>query len=330
MKKRKTLLLITIILISILLSSCGVKKEQANTRKITVLLDWEPNTNHTGLYVAKDKGFFEKEGLEVEIIQSSEGGTSQLIAASQGDFGISYQEEVTHARAMDIPVISVAAIIQNNTSGLASLAEKGIKTPKDFEGKRYGGWGSPAEIALLKAMMEPYNADIDKVEIINIGTADFFTCVEKDIIDLYMIYYGWTGVEAELRNIDLNYIPMIKDNPALNFYTPIIIVKETLVKEDPELIRGFLNATSKGYEYCINEPEKASEILLKNVPELNKELVIASQNYLAKEYKGDSEIWGTMEFKRWDNYARWMYENDLIPKKIKADDAFTNEFLEKE
>ena len=107
-------------------------------------------------------------------------------------------------------------------------------------------------------------------------------------------------------------------------------MKESRVKEDPELIRSFLKATSKGYEYCINEPEKAAEILLKNVPELNRELVMASQNYLAKEYKGDSKIWGTMEFERWDNYAKWMYENDLIPKEIKADDAFTNEFLEKE
>ncbi|HHU69637.1 MAG TPA: ABC transporter substrate-binding protein [Thermoanaerobacterales bacterium] len=329
MKKK---IVVLMLLLPILLTGCGSNQGANNKdlRKVTVLLDWEPNTNHTGLYVAKSKGFFESEGLEVEIIQSSEGGTSQLIAASQGDFGISYQEEVTHARAMDIPVVSVATIIQNNTSGFASIAEKNIKTPKDFSGKKYGGWGSPAEIALLQALMEPYGASVDEVEIVNIGTSDFFTCIEKNIIDFSMIFYGWTGIEAELRGMDLNYIPMSKENPALNFYTPVIIVKESLIDEDPELIRDFLKGAAKGYEFCIENPEEAAEILLENVPELNRELIIASQKYLSKEYKADAEVWGIMELERWENYTDWMYENDLIPNKIDSGKAFTNEFLPKE
>lgn len=332
MKKRIIIMLILVVLLPVLLTGCGSNRraDKKDLRKVTILLDWEPNTNHTGLYVAKTKGFFENEGLEVEIIQSSEGGTSQLIAASQGDFGISYQEEVTHARAMDIPVVSVAAIIQNNTSGFASTSEKRITTPKDFSGKKYGGWGSPAEIALLQALMEPYGASVDEVEIVNIGTADFFTCIEKNIIDFSMIYYGWTGIEAELRGMDLNYIPMSDENPVLNFYTPVIIVKESLIDEDPQLIRDFLKCVTKGYVFCIEKPEEAAEILLENVPELNRELIIASQKYLSGEYKADAEVWGIMESERWENYTDWMYENNLIPKKIDSGKAFTNEFLPKE
>lgn len=116
---------------------------EKNLKKITVLLDWIPNTNHTGMYVAKEKGYYTEEGLSVDIIQPSEGGSAALIAAGQGEFGISYQEQVTYARTTKepLPIKAIAAIIQHNTSGFASPTERGIKSPKDFEGKKYGGWG---------------------------------------------------------------------------------------------------------------------------------------------------------------------------------------------
>jgi len=143
-------------------------------QKVTVLLDWFPNTNHTGLYIARDQGYYKAEGLEVEIIQPAEGGTAQLISAGQGDFGVSYQEEVNIARSQNIPVVALAAVIQHNTSGFASPADRNIKTPKDFEGKTYGGWGSPAETAVMKAVMDKYQGDIGKVNMLNIGDADVF------------------------------------------------------------------------------------------------------------------------------------------------------------
>jgi len=132
MKKRYILLLVGIIIIS--LSACSQKKNE----DITVVLDWVPNTNHTGLYVAQQLGYFEEEGLNVEIIQPSEGGSADLIAAGQGEFGISYQEQVTYARtaANPLPVKAIAAIIQHNTSGFASPVDRNILSPKDFEGKK--------------------------------------------------------------------------------------------------------------------------------------------------------------------------------------------------
>jgi ABC-type nitrate/sulfonate/bicarbonate transport system substrate-binding protein len=330
---KKGIILITIMsVVFALLTGCNSVSEQTTEtelEKVTVLLDWVPNTNHTGLYVAKAKGFFKEQGLEVEIIQPSEGGTAQLIAAGQGDFGISYQEEVTNARAMDIPVVAVAAIIQHNTSGFAAPVEKGIKTPKDFAGKKYGGWGSPMEIAMLEALMAPYGVSVDQVEIVNIGSADFFTSVEKDV-DFAWIYYGWTGIEAELRGVELNFILLQDEDPALDFYTPVIIVEESLIEKNPELIRRFLEGVSRGYEFAIQNPEEAAEILLEYVPELNRDLVIASQKYLAKQYKADAPRWGEMKQEVWKTYADWMYERNLLPKNIDPSKAFTNEFLPKE
>ena len=301
-------------------------QDKQELTQVTVLLDWLPNTNHTGLYVAKEKGYFKTEGLDVQIMQPGEGGTSQLLAAGKGDFGVSYQEEVTVARSQDIPIIALAAVIQHNTSGFASPVEKGIKTPRDFEGKSYGGWGSPAESAMIKALMDKYQADFSKVKMVNIGEADFFTSMHKGV-DFAWIYWGWTGVEAEQRNLDLNFIKLRDENPVLDFYTPVIISSEKMLKENPELAKKFMRACSKGYQFAIENPEEAAELLLKSEPDLDRNLVMASQKYLANEYQADAPRWGEMKEAVWENYADFMYENKLIDKNINPDKAFTNQYL---
>ncbi len=324
---KKMLSLLIIVSLFILSTGCSQDKSpEDNLQKVTVLLDWFPNTNHTGLYAAKELGYYEEAGLDVEIIQPSEGGTAQLIAAGQGDFGVSYQEEVNIARSQDIPVVAIAAVIQHNTSGFASPADRNIKTPADFEGKTYGGWGSPAETAIIKALMDKYNADINKVNFINIGSADFFTSIEKDI-DFSWIYWGWTGIEADSKNIDLNFIQLNQEIDALEFYTPVLITNEDKIAQDPELVKKFIEATSQGYEYAITSPEEAAALLIKNVPELDSDLVKASQQYLADQYQAEAERWGEMQLSVWKNYADFMYENALIENNIDPEKAFTNKFI---
>jgi ABC-type nitrate/sulfonate/bicarbonate transport system substrate-binding protein len=332
--KKYFLILIVLLLVISFAIGCNVNKDLESAepseklQKVTVLLDWVPNTNHTGLYAAKEKGYYKEEGLDVEIIQPSEGGSAEFIAAGQGDFGISYQEQVTYAKTADepLPIKAIAAIIQHNTSGFASPVHKNIKSPKDFEGKKYGGWGSPMEEQMLQALMEKEGADFSKLEMINIGAADFFTSVEKDV-DFSWIYYGWDGVAAEQKGINLNFIKLQDLDSNLDFYTPVIIANEDLLNKNPNLARKFLKATTKGYEFTIKYPKEAAQCLLTNVPELDKDLIIASQKYLAKEYRADASRWGEMKEEIWNNYANWMRERKLIEKPFNAKGAFTNEFL---
>jgi len=282
LKKIMSIIAISILSLSLLfVGGCSDQQDSGtNLEKVTVLLDWTPNTNYTGVYVAQKLGYYEEEGLDVEVNQPGEGSTAQLIAAGQGDFGFSYQEDMTIARTQGLPVKAIAAVIQHNTSGFASPAEKGIKTPKDFEGKKYGGWGSPAEEAMLKALMDKAGADFNKLEMINIGTADFFTSVQKDI-DFEWIYWGWTGIESEIRGIPLNFIKLRDYHEALDFYSPILIASEKTIEKKPEFVKRFMKATARGYQYCINNPEDAAKIFCEMVPELDKELVLKSQQYLA-------------------------------------------------
>ena len=328
-KKSFLILTVSLFLLTCLLgNSFAGNQTGEKLKKINVLLDWIPNTNHTGMYVAKEKGYYAEEGLSIDIIQPSEGGSAALIAAGQGEFGISYQEQVTYARTTKeaLPVKAIAAIIQHNTSGFASPIERGIETPKDFEGKKYGGWGSPMETAMIKALMENDAGDFLKTEIIYIGAIDFFTSV-REHVDYTWIYYGWDGIAAQLKDFPINFILLQDYDSNLDFYTPVIIASEDLLLKEPELTRKFLRATTRGYKFCIENPEAAAEALLKNAPETDREIAIASQKYLASQFQADAERWGEMKEEVWENYANWMYKRKLIDKELDANAAFTNEYL---
>ncbi len=316
------------VVISILLltacSAGGAEKDKL--KKVSVVLDWTPNTNHTGLYVAKEKGYFEKQGLDVDIIMPGEAGADQLVASGKADFGVGYQEGVTQARVQDVPIVSIAAIIQHNTSGFAAPKNKGITKPEDFEGKTYGGWGSPVEEAVMGSIMKQEGADVKKVNFVNMGDTDFFTAVKRDI-DFAWIFYGWTGIEAELRGEELDMMYVKDYSDKLDYYTPVLTTNESHIKDDPDTVKAFLKAATEGYEYSIEHPDEAGKILLKEAPDLDEELVMKSQEWLAPKYKDDSERWGEQKAEVWKNYADWMFDNGLLEKKLDSQKAYTNEFL---
>lgn len=333
LKKLVSLGLISALTISTLSGCSNNKKSEdkkSNEEKVTMVLDWTPNTNHTGLFVALENGYYKEQGLDVDIIQPPEGGAATLVATQKADFGISYQEEVTFAKTSDdpLPIKAVATVIQHNTSGFAAPKDKNIKSPKDFEGKVYGGWGSPAEDAILDAVMKKEGKDFKNLKVVNIGDDDFFTATSKNI-DFAWIFEGWTGIEANQRGVELDYIPIGKVDKRLDYYTPLIISNEKLLKEKPDVAKKFLEATKKGYEYAIENPKEAAKILVKHAPEIDENLAIKSQEYLAEKYIDDASRWGEMKDSVWNNYTGFLKEYKLINKDLKPSEAYTNEFLPK-
>lgn len=327
--------LLAIVFMSVL-AGCNSNNEDTNAsdngekeelKPVSIVLDWTPNTNHTGLYVAQKQGFFKEQGLEVEILLPGEAGADQLVASGQADFGISYQESVTEARVQDVPIVSIGAVIQHNTSGFAAPADRGIKSPADFEGKTYGGWGAPVETAVIESLMKQEDADVSKVENINMGNSDFFTAVERGDIDFAWIYYAWTGVEAELRDMELDMVYLTDYSEKLDYYTPVIVTNEKKIANDPETVKAFMAAVSQGYKYAIENPSEAADILIEAVPDLDPELVKASQEWLSPKYQDDAKQWGIQSKEVWENYASWMYENGLLEADLDVEKAFTNEFL---
>lgn len=336
-RNRKWVALIMICAVLLMAAGCGNQEKPNNEeatgtdkpkelREVQLMLDWSANTNHTGLFAARDLGYYEEEGLDVKIVQPFAGGSDALVASGKADFGVSYQESVTLARTQGVPLVSIAAVIQHNTSGFAAPVDRNIKKAADFEGKAYGGWGSPVEEAVMKSIMEQDNADVSKVKIINMGDADYFTAVKRDI-DFAWIFYAWTGIEAKLRGDDLDMIYVKDYSEALDYYTPVLVTNEKMIKEDPELVKAFMRATAKGYDYAIKQPEEAAALLSKAVPELDKELVLESQKWLSPRYQDDAARWGEQKESIWKGYADWMFERKLLDKELEVNSAFTNEFL---
>ncbi len=323
--------MVTLLALAMVMTGCtqdlGTEVEE-ELRDITLVLDWVPNTNHTGFYVANHLGYFKDEGLNVSIIQPTQGGSTELVAAGQGEFGISYQEQITYARtARDpLPVTAIAAIIQHNTSGFASAAENNIVRPRDFEGKTYGGWGSPVEDSMLELLMTEDGGNFSKLSMTNIGTLDFFDAVSNHV-DFAWIYYGWDGVAAELQGFDINFILLQDYGEVLDFYTPVLITSEKMIEDDPALVSSFMRASTRGYTYTMENPEEAAAILLDAVPELDDDIVVASQIYLADQYQADAERWGEMKLEIWADYADWMYQEGLLESPLDAEEAFTNHFI---
>lgn len=294
--------------------------------KINLVLDWSVNTNHTGAFVARDMGFFKEEGLEVEILSPPETGAAGALLAGQAQFIYSYQEEVTLAGAGGQDLVAVAAVLQSNTSGFAAPSEKAIRRPRDFEGKIYGGWGSPMEEAVLKALMESDGGDFSKLKIVNMGSMDYFTAV-KTSVDFAWIFQGWTGVEAQLRGENLDYIDLSAYDQALNYYTPVIAARGEWLTAQGETAKKFLKALARGYVYAAAEPVKAAEILLKAAPELEPTLVKASQSYITPYYGTGGALWGRMDAGRWTAFSRWLEDRGLLSTPRDPEKLFTNDYL---
>lgn len=304
-------------------------QQPESLEKLTFVLDWTPNTNHTGLYAALDKGYFKEEGLEVEIVQPPEDGAEVLVASGKAQFGMSFQDTMAPALSGEnpLPITAVAAVIQHNTSGIISRKGEGLDSPKGLEGKKYATWNAPVEKAMIQNVVEGAGGDFSKVQLIPSTVTDEVSALKSKSVDAIWIFYAWAGVKTELEGLETDYFAFADLNPAFDYYTPVIIGGNDFIEKNPETVRAFLRALSKGYEDAINNPEEAAKILLKAAPELDEELVLASQKYLADKYQADVDIWGYMDPERWNLFYSWLNENNLVSSEIPENTGFTNNYL---
>ncbi|MDH6365573.1 ABC-type nitrate/sulfonate/bicarbonate transport system substrate-binding protein [Enterococcus sp. PF1-24] len=330
---KKTLKIVLLLLgCSLFLVGCKPAEKTSDEKKlekIIFVLDWTPNTNHTGLYVAQQQGYYEEAGLEVEIIQPSEESATTLVASGKAAFGISAHDSLAanYASKEPMPVTAVAAVLQHNTSGIMSRKGDGIDTPKGLENKTYATWDSPVEQAMIAEVMVADNGDFAKVNLIPNNIVDEPMALKEKQADAIWVFYGWGGITAEIEDVPIDYFYFKDINPVFDYYTPVIIGNDQLLAEKPDLAKKFLAATAKGYQFAATSPAKAAEILVEAVPELDAELVSKSQAWLADQYLLADGSWGYIEAKRWNDFYNWLGEKEIIENKIPENTGFTNEYL---
>lgn len=333
MKKRLWSVFLVMMMVFVI-TGCGSDKKKSSgdedLTKITFVLDWTSNTNHTGLYVAKEKGYFKDAGLDVDIVQPPEDGAEVLVGSGKAQFGISFQDSMASALVGDdaLPIEAVAAVLQHNTSGVISRKGEGMDRPKGMEGKKYATWDAPIEKATLKQVVEADGGDFDKVKMIPSTVTDEVSALKSKSVDAIWIFYGWAGIAAENAGLKTDYFAFKDIDEVFDYYTPVIIGNSSWMKENPETAKKFLSAAKKGYEDAIKDPEGAAKILCDAAPELDKELVENSQKYMKDQYKAEVDQWGYIDPKRWNAFYDWLNDNDLVESKIPENTGFTNDYLE--
>lgn len=333
--KKIVMMILTAAVVGAALTGCGKSEkptgntEASNLKKVTFVLDWTPNTNHTGIYIAQEKGYFKDAGLDVEIVQPPEDGAEVLVASGKAQFGMSFQDSMAPALVGEnaLPITAVAAVIQHNTSGIISRKGEGMSSPKGMEGKKYATWDLPVEKAMIEDVVKADGGDFSKVQLIPSTVTDEVSALKTKTVDAIWIFYAWAGVKMEEEGLATDYFSFADLNPVFDYYTPVIIAGNDFLKNDPDTARAFLSAVSKGYEDAVKNPEEAAKILLKAAPELDEKLVIASQKYLADKYQADVDIWGYMDPERWNRFYNWLGEKGLTNPAIPENTGFTNEYL---
>ena len=279
----------------------------------TVPLDWYPNANHAGLFLALERGYYAEEGLQPDFYTPSDPTTVlQTVGAGRDAFGISYQTDLLLARAAGVPVTSILALTQRPLQGIMVLAESEITRPADLVGKTVGYPGIPSQEAFLATMLASDGASMDDVELVNIGF-DLVPGVVSGRVDASLGAF-WThepilaaqeGFATEMLKVDDWGVPP--------YYELILVANEADLASQRDRIEGFLRATRRGYQDALADPDAALAALQAASPELDLEVETEGIRLLAPVWTDANGQFGTQTAQQWEDYAAWMAENGLIP-----------------
>jgi ABC-type nitrate/sulfonate/bicarbonate transport system substrate-binding protein len=314
--------------------SASASPEPATVR---LALDWTPNTNHIGFFVAEHEGWYADAAITLRILPYSGTTPETLIGAHQAECGISFQDSMTFAVAAGVKATSVMAILQRTASQIAVLESSSIERPRDLDGRVYGGFGYPNEVPTVKFVVQHDGGKGDFKNVV-IDTAAYEALYAKRV-DFTIPFTAWEGVEADLRGIDLRYFAFT-DYGFPEFYQVVIACDPDWLAREPDAARRFVAATVRGFELAARDPDAAADMLIAENPgafDANPELPKASAELLAKEgyYVDDGGRVGTQTLERWQGYSGFLYEQGLL---VDADGKpltsppdygtlFTNDFL---
>jgi NitT/TauT family transport system substrate-binding protein len=314
-----------------------VVSESPTTATVRLALDWTPNTNHTGFYVAQHQGWYARDGITLEILPYSGTTPEALIGAHQAECGISFQDSMTFAAAAGVKAKSVMAILQRTASQIAVLDSSMIKRPRDLDGRTYGGFGYPNEVPTIRFVIQ-HDGGAGEFKNVVIDTAAYEALYAKRV-DFTIPFTAWEGVEADLRGIKLRYFAFT-DYGFPDFYQVVLACDADWLAREPDAVRRFVAATVLGFELAAQAPDEAAAMLIDENPgafEANPALPKASAEFLSRGgyYVDSSGRVGTQTLERWEGYSGFLYDQGLLvdaagkPLTVPLDyeALFTNDFL---
>jgi putative hydroxymethylpyrimidine transport system substrate-binding protein len=332
--KRLIVLLLLAVPAAVLLAGCGEKKEtisasSGSAQSLTLMLDWFPNADHVGIYQALAGGDFKQAGLDVHVqVPSDPASPLELLAAGKVDAAISYEPEVMLARDRNLPLVSVAAIVQQPLTSIVSLGSKRIKTVAQLRGKRVGDAGIPYQHAYLQTILAHEHVPLSSVKETDVGSNLVPAMLSGRVDATIGAYWNYEAIQLQQMGKHPNVIRVNKVGVP-NYDELVVVVRQSTLAKHPDEIRRFLQALGRGYESVRSDPSGAVDNLVKSSPGLDRKLQLASVRATLPAFfpAGSSNPWGYQNQVQWNSYGQWMLRNHLISNPTAVANASTNEEL---
>lgn len=297
---------------------------------LTLYLDWTPNINHVGFFIAKDLGFYEDLGIRINILDPSideyKITPAKKVELGKSDFALCPFESVisyrTKRQAFDL--IAIAAILQKDLSAIA-VKDQSITSPRFLDNKTYASFGARYEDLIIRQMIKNDGGQ----GIINIKYPEKLGIWDTIITNKYdstWIFLNWEGIEAKSKNISLNYFEMSDFNIPYS-YSPVIVGSEKFCYDNPKLVENFLSATRRGFLFSISDKSKALEILDKYVPDYEKEINLTDALEATVGAFIYNDVWGKMNDSNLNKFINWLLKNNIIELNFSYQKLFTNNFI---
>lgn len=312
-----------------LLSACGNGIGRDDPDEVSMALDWYPWANHSPFFLADERGYFEDEEIDVDIhVPANPEDVLMLIGSGRDTFGISYQTAVLQARQEDIPVQSVAALVQYPLNSIMTLEDSGLERPGDLAGMQIGYPGIPSNEALLETMLESDGLSLDDVELVNVGFNLVQALISEQVDAIIGAYWVHESILAEREGFPVN-IMRVEEWGVPLAYELVLVASDETIEENPELVEQFVRAMQQGYTDAMDDYEAATDAMLEEYPDTDRELEADSIVMLAPLWTEGADYFGQQTTERWQEYADWMIERDLLDPDTDVTEAFTNEFIDR-
>lgn len=294
--------------------------------KVSVALDWYPWSNHTGLYLARDNGYFAAEGLDVKIyVPANPDDVLKLVGSGSDTFGISYETDVLLARAEGVPVKSIAALVQHPLNSLMTLRESGITHPAQLAGKKIGTPGLPSDDAYVATMLAADGADPKSVEMVNVGFDLVPALIGKKVEAIVGGFWVHESILAEEKGSPVNVMKV--ESYGVPDYYELVLVASDSTAASGDVAKRFLRAAVRGYADAAKNHARAIDALVAASPETDRQLETKGIELLAPLWHDESGAFGRQTGERWTSYASWLHQQGLLKADVNAEDAFTNALL---
>ncbi|WP_053352407.1 ABC transporter substrate-binding protein [Leucobacter musarum] len=305
---------------------------------VTFALDWAPNTNHIGVYVADELGYFDDAGLDVEILPYGTTSATQLVSAGEADFGIGGQSGVQMARTAGLDLVSVYRVTQSDSGRIVALADRDdITRPKDLDGKTFGGFGAPLYSALASSTIAGDGGTGDFTEVtLDTGA---YEALSQGRIDFTLSVATWEDLQAKIDGHPYREFSY-QDFGVPEQQSTGIVSSEAYLDAHPDEARAFVQAVARGYAYAAEHPEEAADLLIEANPDTlgtATELVHQSAKLLADEYltSPDREI-GAANPDAWNAFGAFLVDGGFltdadgttVTEAPDWSDYYTDEYLE--